>query len=209
MEKKIYTNIINNINFNIPLKQIFTRLGYSKTTKILDVQKKKILKNINDSIVYCQTEGIYKRFKINKKNDLIELENGLFFKSISLNKFLDKAFEIFLIGVTIGKKIIEFRDDYIKNNDLTFAIIADAVGSEYVEAAAEWMHSFLNNSLIKEGLFTTKNRFSPGYGDLSLESHKIFFDSLELNKINMSLSENYILIPEKSITAIIGIIERN
>jgi len=51
----------------------------------------------------------------------------------------------------------------------------------------------------------TRMRFSPGYGDLSLENQKLFFKALELEKMGMKLTESLMMFPEKSVTAIAGV----
>ena len=62
------------------------------------------------------------------------------------------------------------------------------------------------NAFVTEEYGYTKPRFSPGYGDLPIEIQKDFFRVLEPNrKIGVSLTESMMMIPSKSVTAIIGI----
>lgn len=49
-------------------------------------------------------------------------------------------------------------------------------------------------------------RFSPGYGDFRLSCQQFFFDALEISKrIGVYLTESFLMVPFKSITAVIGI----
>ena len=49
-------------------------------------------------------------------------------------------------------------------------------------------------------------RFSPGYGDFDLKYQKDILEYLDANKkIGISLTDSLMMIPTKSITAIIGI----
>ena len=51
-----------------------------------------------------------------------------------------------------------------------------------------------------------KPRFSPGYGDLSITIQKDFLQALNADKtVGLSLSEGNLMIPEKSVTAFIGV----
>ena len=53
-------------------------------------------------------------------------------------------------------------------------------------------------------------RYSPGYGDLPLDIQKNFLNVLDAQKkIGLTTSENFLLFPRKSVTAIIGIINKN
>lgn len=180
-------------------------MGYRKNTEIDKRQKDQFDKMISLSSTYCNLKGVYSRINIIKKDtSSIEFEKNIKFESVKLAKFLKNSSSIFIIGVTSGTEIVKFRDE-LSDNDLTASVIADAVGSELVESMAEWLHDFLSNLIAKEGLGVTKNRFSPGYGDFELKNQNIIYKLLRLDKLNIQLSENYILIPEKSITAIIGI----
>ena len=49
-------------------------------------------------------------------------------------------------------------------------------------------------------------RYSPGYGDFPLSFQKEILDFLDAyRKIGLSVTPNYIMIPRKSITAVLGI----
>ena len=49
-------------------------------------------------------------------------------------------------------------------------------------------------------------RYSPGFGDVTLEVQKIFFELLECQKnLALTLNDSLIMSPEKSVTAFIGV----
>jgi cobalamin-dependent methionine synthase I len=50
-----------------------------------------------------------------------------------------------------------------------------------------------------------KRRFSPGYSDMSLEMQKKIFKLLKPENIGINLSPSCLMIPEKSVTAFVGI----
>ncbi|MBR0414927.1 MAG: Vitamin B12 dependent methionine synthase activation subunit [Clostridia bacterium] len=51
-----------------------------------------------------------------------------------------------------------------------------------------------------------RQRYSPGYFDLALESQKDFFDLMDITKrIGVTLSDTMLMIPSKSVTAFIGV----
>ena len=51
-----------------------------------------------------------------------------------------------------------------------------------------------------------RKRYSPGYYDLKLETQKDFFKLIDITKrIGVTLSENMLMIPSKSVTAFIGV----
>jgi cobalamin-dependent methionine synthase I len=66
---------------------------------------------------------------------------------------------------------------------------------------------YFNRTLLRENRRLLKNRYSAGYGDLLLETQKILYGLLQLEKIGIRITETCMLIPEKSVTAITGIRE--
>jgi cobalamin-dependent methionine synthase I len=77
------------------------------------------------------------------------------------------------------------------------------VGSECVEEAAIFVSKQIGEEVKKKAFIPTK-RFSPGYGDLSLEVQRYFFKKLKLMEMGINLNLSLLMLPQKSITAFIG-----
>ena len=85
------------------------------------------------------------------------------------------------------------------------AVILQAAAAAMIEA---WCYE-VNQRIIEEaaaqGLFC-RPRFSPGYGDFPLEYQKDFAEILRMQKeLGVSLSESLLMMPSKSVTAVIGL----
>ncbi len=206
MNNKI--NYFCNIKKDIENKKILYRIGYkSGITKISSDEEEKINLYIKKSKSLCLLKGAYKKIKIKKIKERIILENRNAIKSNNLNKLLSDSDEIILMASTVGKDIIKERDKQIKEGDPVYGIILDAVASETADAGLDWIQEFLNTQLSRYGLKLTV-RYSPGYGDLDLSVQKIIYKELKLKKIGINITKNYLLIPEKSVLAIAGIINK-
>lgn len=82
------------------------------------------------------------------------------------------------------------------------ALMISALGSERAEALCDVFCAKLEKELSAR----LTPRFSPGYGDLSLDVQKEIFALLEpAKRIGVCLSEQMIMTPTKSVTAIVGI----
>ena len=84
------------------------------------------------------------------------------------------------------------------------AAVFQATGAMYIEEVVD----FANNQIVqieKNQNNFTRPRFSPGFGDVSLEVQKDFFSLLPCSKIGLSLMDTLIMAPEKSVTAFVGI----
>jgi len=64
---------------------------------------------------------------------------------------------------------------------------------------------YFNQSLRRENRRLLGKRYSAGYGDLFLETQKVIYGLLQLDRIGIEITESCMLIPEKSVTAITGI----
>lgn len=74
-----------------------------------------------------------------------------------------------------------------------------------MEEIADLAEKELEQIVVKEGYHLTW-RFSPGYGDLPLETQKTLIQVLDTHrKIGVSLTESCLMMPSKSVTAILGI----
>ncbi|MBR2714846.1 MAG: hypothetical protein IKB73_01410 [Ruminococcus sp.] len=82
------------------------------------------------------------------------------------------------------------------------ALLIDAIGSAAVEALCDKF----SHDLSKELKVDFRPRFSPGYGDLSIVCQKDVMKVLDTaRKIGVTLNDNHMMIPRKSVSAIMGI----
>jgi hypothetical protein len=197
----------NGIVFDIPYHQIFGRLGYNNYLTEIEPKQKSLIDNIiNIGISNCSVGGSYIKCEIIiNQNNIVELDNGIKWHSRDISLFLNNSSAIYLLGVTAGSQIVNLRDSFLEKGDNFTSVIIDAVGSEMAERGIEWLHEFLLKKDKIDIKNLTKRRYSPGYGDLLLSSQKEICLLLQMNKIGVALNENFILFPEKSVTAIIGI----
>lgn len=129
-------------------------------------------------------------------------------KSRNLARHLRGCREMYLFAATLGPEPDRLAARYQ---------ISDRAGMVMIQAAATAMlehfcgeeQAKLAALCGKEGLYV-KPRFSPGYGDCPLAYQKEFFRYLDITKsIGVSLTEGNMMTPTKSVTAWIGITEKN
>ena len=77
----------------------------------------------------------------------------------------------------------------------------------YIEVLCDTIDAQFREEYKKQGLFLT-TRYSPGYGDLPIGIQRDFIRLLDtVRRIGLNVSDSGIMIPRKSVTAIIGISE--
>ena len=86
------------------------------------------------------------------------------------------------------------------------AVIADCMASAAIEQVCDRAEAEIREKL-PEMHFTW--RFSPGYGDFPINVQRDFLNVLSAQKrIGLTVTDDMILIPRKSVTAVIGVSER-
>ena len=111
------------------------------------------------------------------------------------------------MAVTIGNDIERKTRLYEKTN-LTKALILDSCATTAVEEVCDIVEEEVRKKAENDNMDITF-RYSPGYGDLPLDVQNSFLRTLDAQKrIGLIASENNLLFPRKSVTAIIGIIEK-
>jgi hypothetical protein len=208
MCKKLSPIRIDHIRVEPPISRIYSRLGFRKTkTRLPADQEQKILSTIHDASISCQLCGVYLRVDIAHKTDnSIHLLDRIHWESRNLTKFLANSDEVFLLAVTAGHEIMALREQYQQEGKNFQAVIVDALGSEMVEAGIDWLNDYLRKSLKREFKTTTKWRYSPGYGDFALSCQQDLAVLLQLEQLGIRLNDHFLLIPEKTVTAVVGIL---
>lgn len=149
--------------------------------------------------------GKYAELSVELSEEEVRLSSvpEISFKSRKLARHLEGSTGAYLFVVTIGMEAEQLIKTYFEKGELTRAIIFDAVASAFAEGTAEAAFRFLEKE-ARSGGFVLTARYSPGYGDFQLENQKIFFKILKPEEIGVYLTDGYMMVPRKSITAICG-----
>ena len=131
--------------------------------------------------------------------------DDLKFASAQLARLLGSSRAVYLMGASIPERDVEKIALAMRDGDGLKAIVFDAYASEYVDGTLDVIMTRKNESLRRTGQKLTRHRFSPGYGDLDLKYQKAVFELLDLSTLDVTINENYLLSPEKSVIAIAGV----
>lgn len=129
---------------------------------------------------------------------------GARWESRDLAAHLSHCKEAFLFACTLGQgvDVLLKRTELI---DMPLVPVIQACAAQYVEFIADKAQEEMEAYASAHGSYL-RPRFSPGFGDFSLTCQDYFFSVLEIpKKIGVCLTENHMMLPMKSITAVIGI----
>ena len=198
---------LEKISIDPPREKIYQRLGYrKKTTAISASRLKETELYINEASYFISLKGVILRLKINHNDgEKIILSGDLTFHSNKLSVFMRDCQEAVLMGATAGDTIMDAIKKKTSQNELSAAVVYDATASEMTDAALDWIMDYINRILRREGKYLLPRRFSAGYADFDLKNQKTVYETLQMGKIGVTITPSFILIPEKSVTAISGI----
>ena len=85
------------------------------------------------------------------------------------------------------------------------AVLYQAAAAAMIETYCDEVNNTIKAEASREGLFC-RPRFSPGYGDFSIEHQRDFSRLLDTPRsIGLTVTESCLLAPVKSVTAVIGL----
>jgi cobalamin-dependent methionine synthase I len=195
------------IRITLPVRSIYARLGFRKgVTELKPAEKEKVDKTIEEAKDIVHLKGAARIIGILQVDHVgIELEDGIILSSSSLARMLSGCTQVLLMGATAGQDIMDAIAQATSSDNLTRAVVLDAVASEMTDGALDWITDYVNQDLVRRVQHLTKKRFSAGYGDFHLENQKAMYDLLRMETIGVSITDRCILIPEKSVTAVAGV----
>ncbi|EQF22478.1 vitamin B12 dependent methionine synthase, activation domain protein [Clostridioides difficile CD160] len=189
-------------------------INQSEVLRYLQYRGQEIDKDLKDTIDECvdiTKNKINPRYlsriypiKINKDN-VVELEGtNLTLKSKDIYELLKECNECVIMAATLGLEIEKEikRHSY---SDLTKGLIIDSCGTTAIEEVCDIVQDNVEKVFSEQNKFITM-RYSPGYGDLPIEKNIDILNVLNAQKqIGLTITSNGIMIPRKSVVAIIGI----
>ncbi len=192
-----------NLPQQIDKKQWLQRLGVKGSAdgllaEQLDRAEKKLLEN-------ASPQGTCRHLEM----EVMELPGS------AIKKHLEECNGMIIMAVTLGAGVDRLiRTSQVR--DMAEAVILDAGASVLAEQMADELelqihkiHAAMDKDAAegsgdRAAYFT--GRYSPGYGDFPIEMQSRLIKAVDGPKnIGLSVNESHILIPRKSITAIVGV----
>jgi hypothetical protein len=126
------------------------------------------------------------------------------FQSQVIARLVERCSMVAVFLVTIGSHLEETACRLAEDGLILQSYVLDAIGSEAVERVAEYVQDMTRETARADGLVISK-RVSPGYCDWDIAQQTAIFEAVNSDSIGVQLTEQCLMIPQKSVSGIIGI----
>lgn len=180
----------------IKKQEVYHYLGCKRGEASLDQQIDRMMKKV---IQDADCRVIYREFPLVNHHCI-----NLSLPGDDIKRLLKESERCIVMAATIGFKVErEFR--FLQIKDMGDALIYDACANAMIESLCDDVNERLIQLYHQQGAYLT-DRFSCGYGDLPITTQEQFIQVLDARrKIGLHVNEHSILVPGKSVTAILGI----
>lgn len=128
---------------------------------------------------------------------------GIAFEGSTASNWLDGCSRCAFLAATLGIEA-DMLIRRAQNTDMARAVVYDACATDLIEKACDRAQEEIRECARERGM-TITDRFSPGYGDFPLEFQKSLCGILDTTRrLGVCLTDNFLLTPTKSVTAIVG-----
>jgi len=148
---------------------------------------------------------VHLSFPITNDNNGINLATaGLLLRGYDIASHLSGCVQAVVLAATLGAGADALILKW-KRADLTRSFVLDACATQLIEAYCNDIQQQIYMEADSSG-FSATCRFSPGYGDFPLDIQPGILEALNAGRrIGLTCTENFILLPRKSVTAVIGL----
>lgn len=185
---------------DIPLKEVCRYMGLCEEAANA-LQRETIHGLMFRFLKDIRARACYLEVPVSVTDDMVDLEL-LRIKSEHLAKNLHGCERAILFAATLGTEADRiYRSSAVTSS--VSALTADAIGTAAIEAVCDKLCCEIAEQYSQ---YKLRPRFSPGYGDLSLYIQRDIVRILDTyRKIGLTLSDSLLMIPQKSVTAIVGL----
>ncbi len=176
---------IENFTVEFDEKRILRLIGYKKRSTEIKEPIKSLITEEKEKLDYLlHPASIYTIVGYDETN------KHLVFKD---------AEKVAICICTIGPELEREIKKLMEINEMTRALILDALGSEAAEEVAIQSDRILAEKAREMNLWPSK-RFSPGYGKWDIKEQRFIFRMLPTADIEVSLTEFCMMVPRKSVS---------
>lgn len=193
------------LEIEVDERQVLSRIGYKGDSEPSPRISASISEHVQlaKKLIKPSCSYVVRNIDIVRGRDVF-IGDFVMFRSHVIARLLGKCQKVGVFLVTIGDKLEEKVTCLADDGLILESYVLDAIGSSAVEQMAELVETEIRKMASAKGLCVSR-RFSPGYCDWSIRQQKELFRLIDGDSVGVRLTAGYLMIPQKSISGIVGI----
>jgi hypothetical protein len=198
------TSSIRN-EFGIDTGQVLKHMGYG-TDGVPSARIESLVKEYADNISHLiEPSYSYVIRDVNAvRGSRVFIKGSITFRSNIIAQLLEECQKVAVFVLTVGGRLGEVVRQLSGDGLMVQAAVLDAIGSDAAETLAHVVQDIVAKEAEADGLGISL-RFSPGYCDWKVSQQKMVFRAMGGDTAGVRLTSGCLMIPQKSISGIIGI----
>ena len=196
-QTNIYRPILNYIDRQETKRYAGLRKGQDFPEKLVD-------EACNIVMMLKEPQTVWTVYPYDCCHICVKAPDAYFIPGNSLPKHLASSTQVIFLSATVGEMVEKSASAAFARGEYALGMLIDAAATAAVEQTADELEKLLANQFAKLG-FKMTFRFSPGYGDWDLSEQGKVAKLANAEAIGVSLTDSLMLMPRKSITAVIGL----
>jgi hypothetical protein len=200
--------ILQDLRVKFDMKKIIQRQGFQDPARI-----KPEMKELNSRLVEeVQSQElikpivVYEVYKIlGNEHEKIIVEGNINILGTLLPERLTGADRIVVLVSTIGSRLENRVKEYTANKETFKGMMLDGIGSSAMHSMTQDVCALISKKMETEG-YKTSPAFLPGMAGFPLTEQVSLLSLVKAERIGVTLSSSGIMIPRKSTSRVIGII---
>jgi len=200
---EVSRRILDPLPVTVSRPLVLLRLGYRSATQVPEKTSRLLDEEIAACAPLLKARAVLKSFPIERDGALVRVGEALQSAGRTLRERLEGCGTAWLFAATIGDGIEHRAAGLSDRGELTRSLLVDAYGSAAAIALGLSLEEEIARACAPLGLVATK-RTAPGYGDFELEAQRPLVDLLDAVAIGITVSEDFLMLPAKSISGVVG-----
>ena len=177
---------------------------YAGLMKAKDFDEQRILDACEDALLLAQPRGVWELYDYDCETQTVQAAPPFTIEGKKIGAHLAGCDKVILLAATVGDDIEDMVTQRFEQGAYASSVLLDAAATTAVEQIADGMEKAIAPQMARAG-YGMRWRFSPGYGDWPLDQQPEMIRTCHCADIGVGLSDSSMLMPRKSITAIIGL----
>ena len=157
-----------------------------------------------DALLLAAPKGIWTVYDYDCLEGTVKGDFSCRLEGESIKKHLAGCEKVIFLAATVGDGIESMVTRRFQNDEYTASLLLDAAATAAIEQVGDGIEKLLRPKAAAKG-YAMRWRFSPGYGDWPIEQQPEVARLSHAEEIGVRLSSAMMLVPRKSITAVIGL----